>query len=177
MNFIKKYKAFESIQFDNKRSREKAENIRDEIVEIFYDLEDIGFEIYVQLNTNFTSSGNSCEYIYQVRILNDNSSRRYQNQGLFRYSEVDEVIDRFVEYMTPITSLLPSYKLNYPITFQIDHKWSLRDRLKHNLSYDDMKKLLNEEDRASSHWSDTGHVVPKLGDNLKSIYIEATVKL
>ena len=42
------------------------------------------------------------------------------------------------------------------------------------------KKKLSEDDaydKAGSHWENGVHVVPKLGDNLRTIYIEAMVNL
>ena len=78
-----------------------------------------------------------------------------------------------------------------PIDFQIEHyRWSLHDRLKYNLSYDDMKKVMDKDDTGEillrihdknmnepGGWVDDGsHVTPKLGDNLRTIYIDVKVR-
>jgi len=120
----------------NTKSRENAEGIRSDIIDIFYDLEDLDFSIYVQLNALTLY-----EWTYQVRIgKKDDTS--------FSFDEVQETIERFIDYINPYVVVSSSFPGRNPIDFQIEHyRWSLHDRLKYNLSYDDMKKVMDKDDR------------------------------
>lgn len=158
MIYLKTYENFND-------ALKSVEDIRSNISDIFYELEDIGFNINVS-----SISHNINEWSHQIRI-------KKQNDSLFSFEEVQEIIERFLDYVEPYVGVISSFPGRKPIDFQIDHKFSLTPKLKHNLSYDEMKKVMDKDDKASSHWSDTGHVIPKLGDNLRTIYIEARVNL
>lgn len=161
MIYLKTYENFN----DALKSVEEQHDIRSNISDIFYELEDIGFNINVS-----STSHNINEWSHQIRI-------KKQNDSLFSFEEVQEIIERFLDYVEPYVGVISSFPGRKPIDFQIDHKFSLTPKLKYNLSYDEMKKVMDKDDKASSHWSDTGHVIPKLGDNLRTIYIEARVNL
>ena len=162
---ISESKIFESTQIERQKSRENAEGIRSDIIDIFYDLEDLDFSIYVQLNAITLY-----EWTYQVRIgkIDDTS---------FSFDEVQETIERFIDYINPYVGVSSSFPGRNPIDFQIEHyRWSLHDRLKYNLSYDDMKKVMDKDDTGGAGWVDGRHVTPKLGDRLRTIYIDVKVR-
>lgn len=183
MKHLSTYRLFESTRLErqiyephldvlferNTNSRENAEGIRSDIIDIFYDLEDLDFSIYVQLNAITLY-----EWTYQVRIgKKDDTS--------FSFDEVQETIERFIDYINPYVVVSSSFPGRNPIDFQIEHyRWSLQDRLKYNLSYDDMKKVMDKDDNASAVYHEdhpVRHVTPKLGDNLRTIYIDVKVRL
>lgn len=165
MRYLKSYKLHETTQFEHQKSREKAESIRSDIIDIFYDLEDLDFSIYVQL-----SAITLYEWTFQVRIgKRDDTS--------FSFDEVQETIERFIDYINPYVGVLSSFPGRNPVDFQIDHyRWSLSDRLKYNLSYDDMLNVVAKDDTAGAAWVDGNHVTPKLGDKLRTIYIDVKVR-
>lgn len=165
--FFKKEENIQENKFDDVlKLTDDMHEVKRNITDIFYDLNDIGFDIYIS-----SHSHNTYEWTHQIRIKKENDSS-------FSFDEVKETIERFIDYVDPYVGVLNSFPGRKPIEFRIDHyKWSLHERLKYNLSYDEMLKVVDKDDKASAAWVDGEHVTPTLGDNLRTIYIEIGIKL
>lgn len=147
MKYIKKYEGYSDI----------SDNIND-IKELFFELEDMGFNAYV----SSSDYGNQ----YQIRIRKVGGDAENQH---FSFNEIEEYVDRMVEY-----SNLNKYKLS----FIIDHfSWILKAVDKYDLSYEDLLKVVDKKSKtALKRLSDGKDVYPKIGDKLRTIYINCELQ-
>ena len=170
MRYLKTYENFD----DSMKATNEMHEIRSNISDIFYELEDMDFDINVS-----SHSHNIYQWTHQVRI-------KKRIESPFSFEEVQETIERFLDYIEPYASVIPSFPGRKPIDFQVDHYFlPLRHEEKYNLSYDELLKLVNGKFKDGEglpqyfRWMESmkEKYGTKVGDRLRTIYIQVGVNL
>lgn len=88
MRYLKKYKTFENSQFDD-------------ISDILLELEDIGFSIQKNSYDCKKITNKLCNDVIEITISKNKHYMRYGGRTSgFKYSEIEDTVDRLVDYMT-----------------------------------------------------------------------------
>ena len=95
MKYLKTYKLYEAHRFRNDRNLDLVEKYKEDALDFFYDLMDLGYEVQSSCGQIMTDIDTTFYVNYSLRI----TKRGPVNAEPFMMSEIVDDVDRFIDYI------------------------------------------------------------------------------